>query len=230
MITILAHRGNVIGPRPDTENTVPALRMALAHGWGVETDIRRAPDGGFYISHGRRTTAGGAEAAEVFAVFRAHPRATIALNVKETGDEAALVAYLDEQGVLAQTFLFDMELVEPHAGETAALFRRLHGSVRLAARVSDRHEPLEPALAIESASIIWLDEFDGPWCTDADVRRLRNAGRVVYAVSPELHGGSLHKARARWMQFHDWGVDGICTDYPALLARTLAEAPDGVLA
>ena len=55
--------------------------MARAHGWGVETDIRRAPDGGFYISHGRRATADGAEAGEVFAVFRAHPRATIALNV-----------------------------------------------------------------------------------------------------------------------------------------------------
>ena len=227
MVTILSHRGNVIGPGGDTENTVPAMRAALAHGWGVETDIRRARDGRFYISHDVRADADGAAAGDFFEVFRAHPRATIALNLKEIGYEGELLAYLDAQGVLAQAFLFDMELVEPQVGETATILRWLHSSVRLAARVSDRGEPLDRALAIEPASIIWLDEFDGPWCTEAHVRRLKDAGRAVYAVSPEVHGFSVDHARARWVRWIDWGVDGICTDYPARLARTLIEVTDG---
>ena len=228
MTTILAHRGNVSGSRRDAENTIPAMRAALAHGWGVETDIRRAADGRFYISHDPRPAGDGVDAREFFAVFRAHPRATIALNIKETGYEAELLAYMDGEGVLAQTFLFDMELVEPRAGETAARFRQLHPTVSLAARVSDRDEPLARALAIESASIVWLDEFDGPWCTEADLWRLKNAGRTVYAVSPELHGFPLSYVQARWGQWIDWGIDGICTDDPARLARRLIAASEAV--
>jgi len=153
------------------------------------------------------------------ALFRAYPAATIALNVKELVCEETLIAFLDAQGVLAQTFLFDMELIEPRAGEMARRFHDLHPAVRLAARVSDRGEPLERALGIDVASTIWLDEFDGPWCTERDVRTLKDAGRTVYAVSPDLHGGSFGHTRARWFDFIRWGVDGICTDYPAALDR-----------
>jgi glycerophosphoryl diester phosphodiesterase len=230
MMTIFAHRGNIIGPDCGSENTVPAMRAALARGWGVEVDIRRTPDGRFYISHDHRSAAAGAAADEFFEVFRAHPRAPIALNIKETGYEENLIAYLDEQGVLRQTFLFDMELIEARAGDMAAMFRRLHPAVGLAARVSDRGEPIDRALGIEPASIIWLDEFDSPWCTYADVRRLKNAGRAVYAVSPELHGFPLDHARTRWSQWIAWGVDGICTDFPARVARMLVHADNGARA
>ena len=228
MLTIFAHRANIIGADDATENTVPALRAALSRGWGAEIDIRRASDGEFYISHDHRPGASGAEADQFFEVCRAHPHAPIALNVKESGYEEELIAYLDAQGVLRQTFLFDMELAEPRAGEMAATFRRLHPFVALAARISDRGEPIERALGIAAASIIWLDEFDSPWCTADDVKRLKDASRTVYAVSPELHGFGLDFVRARWAQWMAWGVDGICTDYPARAARMFAQAADGV--
>ena len=87
--------------------------------------------------------------------------------------------------------------------------------------MSDRGESIERALSIGAASVVWLDEFDRLWATEQDVRRLKQAGRMVYAVSPDLHGFSLIATRARWAQFSAWGVDGICTDYPVELPRYL---------
>ena len=221
MPIILSHRGNIVGPCPSAENRLPTVDAALRWHWGLETDIRRDASGRFYIAHDPRPTAAGFLAEDFCALFRAHPTATIALNIKELGDEAALLRFLEEQDVLDQVYLFDMELLEEAPGTTAGRFRALNDRVRLAARVSDRGETIDRALAIEAASIIWLDEFDGPHFTARDVARLHAEGRQVHVVSPELHGAPYQVARARWFEFLDWGVDGICTDYPAALDRVL---------
>ncbi len=227
VITILAHRGNTDGPDHASENRLPSVQAALSRGWGLETDIRRARDGQFYISHDPRESAEGFLADGICEAIRARPSATIALNIKEIGDEAALVDYLVTQDIIQQVFLFDMELIEPVAGRTAARYRELHPTVRIAARVSDRQEPGERALQIHVASVVWLDEFDGPWCAEGDIARLKAAGRRVYAVSPDLHGHSLQTARERWIRFCSWGVDGICTDYPSELESVLAAVNQG---
>lgn len=229
MPTILAHRGNVDGPSP-SENRPAAIHAALQRGWGLELDIRRDGRGVFYVSHDAMPSAHGAEAAAVFALIRRYPSATIAVNVKELGYEADLVAFLDTAGVLAQSFLFDMELIEPVAGAAATALRRACPALGLAARVSDRGETIERALADDAAGIVWLDEFDGPWCTAADVAALRAAGRAVYAVSPDLHGRGAIEAQQRWIDFLDWDVAGICTDYPELLAQTIASRSIGAVA
>ena len=219
---ILAHRGNVAGPDPATENRLTAFRAALSRGWGLEIDVRHTRDAGLYISHDARDGARDGGADDCFAAIRRHPRATIAVNVKETGREAELLSELARQGVLGQCFLFDMELIEARRGDTARILRSLNGSVTLAARVSDRDEPVEKAVADTQSPIVWLDEFDGPWCSEADVRRLKAAGKTVYAVSPELHGATLDQAQRRWIDLRNWNVDGICTDYPAELQAVLA--------
>ena len=76
----------------------------------------------------------------------------------------------------------------------------------------------------------WLDEFDGPRFTESDVRRLKEAGRTVHAVSPDLHGRPAEDTRRRWIDFTRWGVDGICTDYPAALAYVLRATGHAVAA
>jgi glycerophosphoryl diester phosphodiesterase len=220
--TILAHRGNINGPGP-RENTLSSVRSALEHGWGIETDLRRESQGRFYISHDLHARPASRSADAFCSLFRQFPHATIALNLKETGAEAELVAYLEEQRVIDQVFLFDMELIEEVPGHTAQHIRSLHPTVRLAARVSDRHEPVARALDIESASVIWVDEFEDLWCTKDDIRALKDAGRTVYAVSPELHNYPLRMVPDRWRDFIKWGVDGICTDYPAALDEMLVE-------
>jgi glycerophosphoryl diester phosphodiesterase len=221
MSIILSHRGNLVGPSQTVENRLPTVRAALECGWGIETDIRRAADGRFYISHDPRPSARETPAEDFFALFRAFPEATIALNIKELGSEAALVEFLDHEDGMGQTFLFDMELLERTAGETARALRTLHPAVRLAARISDRGESIERALDVDVASVIWLDEFDGPCFSESDIRRLKDAGRTVYAVSPDLHGQSAECCRRRWIEFVRWEVDGICTDYPAALAYVM---------
>lgn len=222
MSIILAHRGNTNGPHPGTENSAAAIRHALSQGFGIEIDIRRADNGRFYISHDPRPTADSTSADDVMRLLRAHPGAMAAINVKELGYEADLLRFLDAHGVLGQAFLFDMELIEPHAGETARQMRALHPRVRLAARVSDRGESIERALAIPSASVIWLDEFDGAWATEADVRRLKQSGRLVIAVSPELHGAGPEATGDRWADFMAWGVDGLCTDFASAFSQASA--------
>lgn len=230
MSTVLAHRGNLAGRSLRGENSRAAIGAALTRGFGIETDIRRASDGRFYIAHDPQPAADDALADDVFELLRAYPDRTVALNVKETGYEGALLDYLRDQRVLRQVFLFDMELIEPAPGQMAERFRSLDRDVRIAARVSDRGEPIERALTIRAASVIWLDEFDRAWATEADVRRLKQAGRIVHAVSPDLHGSSLDRSRARWAQFNAWGVDGICTDYPVELREYLDGVTHGVRA
>lgn len=228
-VRILAHRANIHGPSAATENSLAAIETALARGWGLEIDIRRAATGEYYISHDLVPTPQPPYADTIAAAIRRSPHALVALNVKEIGGESDLLQFLEATGILPQCFLFDMELIEPHPGEMARRFRTLDPDVCVAARVSERREPIERALAIEAADVIWLDEFDGPWATEADVRRLRDSGREIYAVSPDLHGRSLSESVARWRQFMAWGVDGICTDFPAELEQVLAAVPEEML-
>jgi hypothetical protein len=94
----------------------------------------------------------------------------------------------------------------------------------LAARVSDRGEPVERALAVEFADLVWLDEFDSLWLQAADIQRLKHAGKKIYAISPEIHGFSSVDMKRRWTEFCEWGVDGICTDYGFALASHLSSA------
>src|SRR5262245_60756247 len=110
MPIILSHRGNLAGPCPTMENRLPSMRAALDCGWGIETDIRRDGDGRFYIAHDAPSSAHGTPAEDFFALFRAYPHATIALNIKELGHEEALIDLLDREEISRQTFLFDMEL------------------------------------------------------------------------------------------------------------------------
>lgn len=105
MPLILSHRGNIVGPCPSAENRLPAIDAALRFGWGLETDIRRDPNGRFYISHDARHSAAGLLAEDFCTIFRANRQATIALNVKELGDEEALVGVLEAQDVLDQVSL-----------------------------------------------------------------------------------------------------------------------------
>lgn len=217
---IIAHRANVDGPDLARENTLSQTRLCIDRGWSVETDIRRDAEGRFYISHDPAAWTPD-NAAEAHCMLWRRARVPVALNIKELGYEDDLIAFLRAQGVLAHVFLFDMELLEAQAGNTARRFRALDRSVLIGARVSDRQESVDRALSIAPARIVWLDEFDRHWASADDIRTLQEAGRLVYAVSPELHGRTADQMRQRWHQFVSWGVNGICTDEPMELERAL---------
>ena len=227
-MVIIAHRAYRNGPDPLRENRLAAVTECLRLGWSVEIDIRRTFDGRFYISHDPAADAEDAEArgaSPFFDAIRRHASAPIALNVKELGYELDLIRYLRAEGVLDRLFLFDMELLERDRGETARRFRAIDPTVRLATRVSDRNEPIEAALGAEAADVVWVDEFDGLWVSEQDVRTLKTRGRAIFAISPEIHGFAHEAMTRRWREFAAWGVDGICTDFPELLQAEIARQP-----
>jgi hypothetical protein len=220
MTAILAHRANLTGPRSVAENSRDACARALAEGFGLETDLRRDAAGEFYLSHdpGPRTPEN--SLAAFTELFRRHPAAELAINVKELGYEAALVDLMNSGRLGQQSFYFDFELLEPKTpGAAQWKIKALPnaGKIRIASRLSDRAEPLSQCLAIPG-EIVWADEFDALWLTEKEARHVREAGRLLYVISPELHGFDEAAMKQRWRDFKAWGVDGVCTDYP-LAAR-----------
>jgi len=224
-VVIIAHRGYRNGPDPLRENRLAAVAECLRLGWSVEIDIRRTADGRFYISHDPAPDAEARDASPFFDAIRRHASAPVALNVKELGYEFDLIRYLRTEAVLDRLFLFDMELLEHDRGETARRFRAIDPTVRLAARVSDRNEPIDAVLGADDAEVVWVDEFDGLWVTEHDVRTLKTGGHSIFAISPEIHGFSHEAMIRRWREFAAWGVDGICTDFPELLQAEIARQP-----
>jgi|SRR5882724_2005317 len=217
---VLAHRANLTGPHSVVENSLAACARALNEGFGLETDLRCDETGAFYVSHdaGPRSPENRLEG--YTDLFQRHPAAQLAINVKELGYELALVDLMNSGRLGRWSFYFDFELLEPQSpGAAQRKIKSLPDSqnVRLASRLSDHNEPLSQCLAIPS-EIVWGDEFDKLWLGETEVRQVRAAGRLLYMISPEIHGFDMAATRRRWAEFKAWGVDGICTDYP-LAAR-----------
>jgi glycerophosphoryl diester phosphodiesterase len=215
MTDILAHRANVDGPHPTSENSLAATKRALELGFGIETDLRRDSQKGFYIAHDPQLWSVESDFKKFADLFCQFPDRTIATNVKELGYEADLIA-LQQSGDLGNhSFYFDFELLEPKTpGRTQRLIQNLPGGEQttLASRLSDRGETLKQCLSIP-ARIAWADEFDSLWLTREHVTAVHAAGRRFYAISPELHGFDEAIRMKRWQQFKEWRIDGLCTDY-----------------
>ena len=217
---ILAHRANLKGPAPSRENGYAATLRALEEGFGIETDLRRDGSHRFLIAHDAAPATEANALAPFASLFRLHPELTIAVNVKELGYESELITLQQDGWFGGRSFYFDFELLEPATpGAAQSALRQLPGGagVRLAARLSDRGESLAQCLSID-AEVVWADEFDSLWLSEAEVAAVHAAGRAFYAISPELHAFSEADRLRRWAEFKEWGIDGLCTDY-ALSAR-----------
>lgn len=225
--SVLAHRGLTEGPDPVRQNRLDTIARALEPGFGVETDVRYcAVRRAHYIGHDPGHWTPEQDFARHLALWRRFPNQVVALNLKDLEDLPGLVRALARQGGLDQVFLFDMELLEPNPGQVAEDLRRLEPGVCLAARISDRAEPVSRAVRCQATDRVWLDEFDGPWAGPHDFSALGEARKAVFAVSPDLHGAPLEVARSRWREFAAWGASGICTDHPLELARCLGLQPE----
>jgi glycerophosphoryl diester phosphodiesterase len=217
---ILAHRANLRGPRSVIENSFEACTEALAAGFGLETDLRRDAHEKFYISHDPQPRTADNALERYSELFLRFARAELAINVKESGYEAELVHLMNSRRLGLHSFYFDFELLE--SASPGAAQRKLRGlpggaSLRMASRLSDRGENLSQCLGIPG-EIVWADEFDALWLTEWEVRRVHEAGRLFYVISPEIHGFDPAARWKRWKDFKAWHVDGVCTDY-ALEAR-----------
>lgn len=219
---VLAHRGLLSGADRTLENRFETLARALGEGFGVETDLRYCADRGRHcLGHDLAAWTPQDDAFRFLELCRRHPGQTVALNLKDLGGLPTLLGRISDLDLWDHLFLFDMELIEPVPGETARALRDFDPRSRLAARVSDRKEPVERAAGCPFSDCVWLDEFDGPWATRATFQELARAGKPIWAVSPDLHGRSLEESRRRWADFLAWGARGICTDHALDLSRGL---------
>jgi glycerophosphoryl diester phosphodiesterase len=215
MTTILAHRANLKGPRSAMENSLEACAAALAAGFGMETDLRRDAAGEFYISHDPQPRSPENSLTQYTELFQRHPSAELAINVKELGYLPVLVGLMNSGRLGRRSFYFDFELLEPASpGAAQRTVKSLPGGagVRVASRLSDRNETLSQCLSIP-AEIVWADEFDSLWLTANEAAKVRASGRLLYLISPEIHGFDRTAMLRRWSDFKAWGVDGVCTDY-----------------
>ncbi|EEF59567.1 hypothetical protein [Pedosphaera parvula] len=220
MITIMAHRANLTGPRSVVENSLAACAKALELGFGLETDLRRDAAGEFYISHDPHPRTPDNALDAYTNIFKQHPEMELAINVKELGYEPVLIELMKAGRLGRKCFYFDFELLESRTpGSSQKKIRSLPGGnqVRMASRLSDRNESLAQCLSIP-AEVVWADEFDSLWLTESEVKKVQEAGRLFYVISPEIHGFDRAAMRRRWQDFKSWHIDGICTDY-ALDAR-----------
>jgi hypothetical protein len=221
-MNILAHRGLVQGPDRALENRADTVEAALAIGFGLETDIRFWSSQA-YISHDRLPESPDPSMSALDHVgLWSGSTAPIALNFKEPGTAELLVDFLERTGTAGRVCVFDMELVEDVPGSTAHRLRELHPGLLLAARASDRQEPLERALALPG-EVVWMDEFEGPWIGQKEIEAVHRAGKQAWMVLPDLHGATRERMARRLVSFADWGADTICTDW-ALDARQILES------
>jgi glycerophosphoryl diester phosphodiesterase len=220
-VQVLAHRGLLDGPDHARENALPALREAAARGFASEFDVRADADGRLVLTHDPADWAPEHDAL----AFLAEPPgdALHAFNVKDADATRAALDAIAAAGTWDRFFFFDFELACPDGAAADAL--RAEVAARggaVARRLSDREPVLDALVADAATEHVWLDEMDGPWVDEPVVARLRDAGKRVWFVSPELHRPQpLAVLRRRWSDVLRWGVSGICTDHPLALAAAL---------
>lgn len=220
----IAHRG-LWFPTPQAQNTIAALTAAVQAGFAIELDPRL---------HGRDLVLQHDLADSPHALTPAQPdvltllaRAPLVFwDLKARDVEEPLLTFLATHHLEENAVLFDYELYDPTARNRLVALKRACGStVRLLTRVSERNEPLYVALGDDAAVGIWLDQFDSLWFPPDLIKTIHAAGKLVYVVSPELHGRALDLAA--WQAWADAGADGLCTDFPHLLASLAPQTTTG---
>ena len=198
---ILAHRGYWDSGVPN--NTPAAVRRALEHGFGFESDIRDF-NGELVISHNiANETCQKAE--EVFSwPAEFDDRYCFAINIKADGLKEKLAELLKKYDV-RNYFTFDMSV--PQMVEYA----------EVGIKYFTRQSEIETTpILYENAGGVWADGF---WSTDwINEELLKNHiknEKTVCIVSPELHKREYKSFWEKLVRFDvDFSRIMLCTDCP----------------
>lgn len=196
---ILAHRG--LWTTVSEKNSMEAFVKAFEHGYGIETDVRDYMEK-LVVSHNVATS-------ECFLfedVLRAYREAKsdmpLAINIKADGIQDLIRADLDKFDI-KNYFVFDMSIPEQvvyHKQEFNAF-----------TRMSEYEK--EPVL-LEKSQGVWMDEWENSWISERVIDQMRQQGKKVSIISPEIHG----RDKANMWKFLKKYVDDadvmLCTDTP----------------
>lgn len=209
-MNILAHRGcwNEIVK----SNSPQALRSALEHGFGFESDLRDYC-GELVISH-NIADALCQKAEKIFQWLREfNDQYCFAINIKADGMKELLVKDL-ERHQIKNYFTFDMSA--PQMVEFCQ-----QGLVYFT-----RQSEIEPVpIMYKDAAGVWIDSFyDDDWITAELLDQHITCGKKVCIVSPDLHKRPHLDFWMRLLRF-DVNFDKVmlCTDYPLEAADVFAD-------
>lgn len=201
---ILAHRG--FWKDPAEKNGRVALQRAFDCRFGVETDIRDHC-GNLVIAHDKPS---GVEMSfeeflSIVPAVNGQEPAPLALNIKADG-LAADIARLMRDYPASGWYVFDMSIPD--------MLSYLKAGLPVFTRISDvEAEPI----GYDTAIGLWVDGFARDWSDFDQLHRFLDDGKLIAAVSSELHG---RPKETFWRQLREttlWQHPGfsICTDFPA---------------
>ena len=199
---ILAHRG--YWKAENEKNSMEALKNALDHGYGFESDVRDYA-GKMVISH-NIADGSSPDAEQVFAWLQeAGDTYCFAINIKADGLKEILKEYL-ERYQLKNYFLFDMSVPQMVEFKEAGL------------RFFTRQSELEKyPVMYEEAAGVWVDGFwSTEWITEDLLKGHLSKGKEVCIVSADLHGNRNYRTFWQRLKSYDlnWDKVLLCTDYP----------------
>jgi glycerophosphoryl diester phosphodiesterase len=222
----IGHRG-AAGLAP--ENSLAAIEAAAAHGLdAVELDLLRRPDGRLVLAHGPVLPPGAPLLDEGLALAAALGLA-VQVDVKLSGVERAVVTALDRHGLLGRSFVSSSSL------HTLATFARTEPALpRSYTYPEDRHgissaPLLRPAVRAGLAALRtalprrlprWLRSVDAAAATLNWSVVSPAVVEVCHALGAAVYAWTVNDAK-RVCDLVETGIDGIISDDPRLLPRTL---------
>ena len=196
---ILCHRG--FWRAAEEKNSLPALELALANGFGFESDVRDYC-GRLVISHDIANEKSPALEEVLKLLAGACDKFFFAINIKADGLVDALKLSLEKYS-LKKFFVFDMSVPQMLCYRDAGL------------TFFTRQSEFEkfPTLYEEAAGV-WLDPFlSDEWIDVALIENHLARGKKVCVVSPELHGREPLKLWTLLRRIKSSGLF-LCTDRP----------------
>ena len=207
---ILAHRGCWNAEIKD--NSHQALRSALEHGFGFESDLRDYC-GELVISH-KIASASCQNAEDIFRWLEEfNDQYCCAINIKADGLKKMLIESLKRHHI-KNYFTFDMSVPQMVEFQQQGLV------------YFTRQSEIEPVpVMYENAAGVWIDGFwDNDWITQELLEKHIVCGKTVCIVSPDLHRRPYLDFWARLYQFEiDFDKVMLCTDHPFEAAGTFED-------
>lgn len=221
---IFSHRGNQFGKNPKFENNVPYLLNAIKNNYNLEFDINfNLNKSDLVLSHDMELQ-NKLNNVDKFLAKVERPQFH-ALNIKNIYTIVGILNKLKEKNIKENFFLFDFELLIKDIQMARYLMQSIcNDGFNIAYRLSEKENYFEEYLNNNDVKIIWLDEFEIQWVKKHHIRRLAEKNKQSIYVSPDLHGKlNINKIKKRWEQVVNYGITGICTDYPNELKKYFGE-------
>lgn len=232
---IISHRGIGFGKE---ENTLGAYQSALKNGFGIEIDVHKTRDDVLVVSHDYPSLESFKclGLGDVLDCFKKYGKdgEFIAIHIKDEMQNDIINSVLENiksQRLENTCLLFDLtKCGAKHIGTLCPRIKTGYsvGEKRYGGTIYTWDDVKDDI----NMDFVWWDEWKSGLYTQENAKKIKKRNITNFTISPELHKDYKHpasedigKIKDVWKDLIEWGVDGICTDYPRELKRFLEENP-----